>query len=158
MIGGHTPSRSIISPTLISSERNKWLHGAHSQRARPEAFNHDLLKLLARYHPRTKSLNPQGRKLKLANHWATMPTLQHALVRMFLFGRELFGSPLKCSMSCGISYCSAFLEDEFFSATTDSFRYRWTGSCISNPEYEHEDMLKAVLHALTSSEAQDTPS
>ena len=58
MIGIHTPSGLIISPTLISSERYKWLHAAHSQRARTEAFNQDLLKLLARYHPRAKSPNP----------------------------------------------------------------------------------------------------
>ena len=60
-------------------------------------------------------------------------------------------------MSGGISYCSAFPEDEIFGATTDSFRYRWTGSCIANPEYEPEDMLKAVLHALSFSEVQYTP-
>ena len=76
MIGVHTPSGSVISPTLISPERYKWLHADHSQRAWPEAFSHDLLKLMARYHPRAKSLNPQDRKRKLANHWATMPTLQ----------------------------------------------------------------------------------
>ena len=75
MIGVHTLSETVISPTLISPERYKWLHAAHSQRAQPEAFSQDLLILLARYHPKVKSLNPQGRKLKLANHWATMPTL-----------------------------------------------------------------------------------
>ncbi len=114
IIGVHTPFGSVISPTLISSERYKWLHAAHSQRGRPAAFTQDLLKLLARYHLKAKSLNPQGRKLKLANHWATMPTLQHALERTFLADRELFGSPLNCSMSSGISYCSAFPEDEIF--------------------------------------------
>ncbi len=127
MIGVHTPSGTIISPTLISPERYKWLHLAHSQRAQPKAFTQDLLKLLARYHPRAKSLNPQGRKLKLANHWAIMPTLQLALERTFLSDRELFGKPLNYSMSGGISYCFAFPEDEIFGATTDSFRYRWTG-------------------------------
>ena len=71
-------------------------------------FTQDLLKLLARYHPRAKSLNPQGHKLKLVNHWATPPKLQHALERTFLTTKELFGSPLKCSMTGGISYCSAF--------------------------------------------------
>ncbi len=86
-----------------------------------------------------------------------MPTLQQALERTFLFDRELFGSPLNCSMSCGIVYCSDFPEDEIFGATTDSFRYRWAGSCIANPEYEPEDMLRAVLHALSCSEVQDTP-
>ena len=103
MIGAHIPPRTVISPTLISPERYKWLHTAHSQRARPEAFTHDLLKLQARYYPRAKSLNPQGRKLKLANHWATMPTLQQALGLTFLSDKELFASPLNCSMSGGIS-------------------------------------------------------
>ena len=51
-------------------------------------------------------------------------------------------------MSGGISYCSAFPEDDMFGAITDSFLQRLTGSCISNPEYDPEDMLKAVLHAL----------
>jgi len=71
--------------------------------------------------------------------------------------KKLFASPLSCSMSDGISYCSAFLEDKIFGAITDSMLYRWTGSCIANPEYEPEDMLKAELHALSSSETQDTP-
>ena len=86
-----------------------------------------------------------------------MPTLQKALGRTFLTDRELFRSPLSCSMSGGISYCSAFPENGIFGATTDSFRYRWTSSCIANPEYEPKDMLKAVLHALSSSEVQGTP-
>ena len=58
MIGVHTTSGTIISPTLISPERYKWLHAAHSQRAQLEAFTQDLIKLLARYHPKAKSLNP----------------------------------------------------------------------------------------------------
>jgi hypothetical protein len=44
-------------------------------------------------------------------------------------------------MSDGISYCSAFPEDEIFGVITDSFLYRWTGACIANPEYEPGDML-----------------
>ncbi len=126
MIGVHTPSGTVISPTLISPERYKWLHVVHSQRARPEAFTRDLLKLLARYHPRAKSLNPQGYTLKLANHWATPPTPQQALERTSFINTELFGSPLNCSMSGGISYRSAFPENEFFSAIPDYFLYRWT--------------------------------
>ena len=54
-------------------------------------------------------------------------------------------------MSCGISYFSAFPEDEIFGAIIDSFLYRGTGSCIANQEYELEDMLKGALHALASS-------
>ena len=86
-----------------------------------------------------------------------MPTLQQASVRTFLSDKELFWSPLDCSMSGGISYCSAFPEDETFGAITDSFLSGWTGSCIANPKYELEDMLKAVLHSLASSVAPATP-
>ena len=56
-----------------------------------------------------------------------------------------------------MTYCSAFQEDDNFWAIIDSFLYRWTHSCIANPEYEPEDMLKIVLHALASSEYTDTP-
>jgi len=90
-------------------------------------------KFLARYDPRARSLNPLGRKFKLANHWATPPTLQQALERTFITKTEIFGSPHNCSMSSSISYCSVFPEDETFGAITDSFLYRWTGSCIANP-------------------------
>jgi hypothetical protein len=60
-------------------------------------------------------------------------------------------------MTSGITYGSAFPEDEIFDAITDFFLFRWTRSCIASPEYEPENMLKAVLHALTSSESTDTP-
>ena len=68
----------------------------------------------------------------------------------------MFGIPLNCSMSGGISYCFAFPEDEIFGTTSDLFRYRWSGSCIANPKYEPKDMLKAILHALAFAESQDT--
>jgi hypothetical protein len=70
---------------------------------------------------------------------------------------ELFGSPLTCSMSEGITYCSAFPEDAAFGAVLNSFQYRWTSSFIANPEYEPEEMLETVLHALASSENSDAP-
>jgi hypothetical protein len=60
-------------------------------------------------------------------------------------------------MTGGITYCSAFPEDEIFGAVINSFLFRWTSSCIANPEYDLEDMLKAVLHALASSECTDIP-
>ena len=59
-------------------------------------------------------------------------------------------------MSDGITYCSAFPEDAVFGAIMNSFQFRWTGSCIANPEYEPEDMLKAVVHALASSKSSET--
>jgi hypothetical protein len=117
----HTPTRAIISPTLISIERYEWLHDAHIYRNRPEDFIQDLFKLLARYPQRAKSLNPQGRHLKMANYWAIVPTLRQALERTVLTITELFGSPLNCSMTGDITYCSAFPEDATFGAVINSF-------------------------------------
>ena len=77
--------------------------------------------------------------------------------KTFLTNTELFGSPLNCSMSEGITYCSAYAEDSVFGALFDGYSYRYTGSCIANPEYEPEDMRRAVLHALASSTASTSP-
>jgi len=76
MIMIHTPTWKGICPTLISPERYEWLYAANSRLAQPEGFKLDLLKLLSRYHPMAKSLNLQGHKLKLANHWTALPLLQ----------------------------------------------------------------------------------
>ncbi len=64
--------------------------------------------LVSRYHTKAKILNPKGRKLKLAKHWAILPRLCQAIESTFLIITELLGSPLNYSMSCGITYCSAF--------------------------------------------------
>ncbi len=71
---------AVISPT---PERYEWLYVLHSRLAHSEDFLQDLLKLLARYHPRAKSPNPQGRQLKLANHCAIPTPIQQALEQTF---------------------------------------------------------------------------
>jgi len=108
MIGVHSHNGAVISPSLLSSERYKWLHETHSRLHNHTDFTQDLLGLMSRYHPKAKSLNSQGRALKLANHWAIPPRLCHAIESTFLTTTELFGSPLNCSMSDGSTYCSAF--------------------------------------------------
>ena len=100
----HIPFGTVISHILVFPERYEWLYVAHSRLSRPEAFTQDLLKLLARYQSKAKTLNPRGRKLKLANHWVTLPLLQQALERTFLSKTELFGSPLEFFMTNDISY------------------------------------------------------
>ena len=60
-------------------------------------------------------------------------------------------------MTGGITYCSAFPEDEIFGAVINTFLFRWTCSSIANPQYELEDMLKAVLHTIASSECIEIP-
>jgi len=76
---------------------------------------------------------------------------------MFLTTTELFDNPLNCAMTGGITYCSAFPGDAIFGAVINLFRFRWTSSYIAIPEYKPENMFKAVLHALASSECADTP-
>ncbi len=60
-------------------------------------------------------------------------------------------------MSNGITYCSVFPEDTVFGEIIYSFKFRSTSSCIANPEFEPEDMLKTVIHALASSESIEIP-
>jgi hypothetical protein len=148
MIGVHNQDGVAISPTHLSPERYKWLHETHSRLHNTTDLTKNLLQLMPRYHPRATSHNPQGRSLKLANNWAIPAPLRHAIDSTFLPTSELFGSPLNYSMTGSNTYCSAFPEDTVIGAIVDSFKFRWTGSCIANPEYEPEDMLKAVLHAL----------
>ena len=70
MIGIHNHIGAAISPTLLSPERYKWLHETHSRLHNNTDFTHDLMRHMSRHHPRAKSLNPQCRLLKLANHSA----------------------------------------------------------------------------------------
>ena len=60
-------------------------------------------------------------------------------------------------MEPGITYCTAYLEDSAFGALHDAFSYRLTESCIANPEYDPDDMRKAILHALASSTDTTNP-
>ena len=142
MKGVHTPTEAAISLTLISPERYTWLHAAHSRLNSTTNFTRDLLKLMPRYHPRAKSLNLQGRTLKLANYWAISTSLRQAIESTFLTTTKLFGSPLNCSMSINITFCSAFREDAIFEEILISFLFRLTRSCIANLEDEQDDMLK----------------
>jgi len=128
----------------------------HSRLHNHTDFAHDLLELMSRYHPKAKTLEPQGRTLKLANHWAIPHRLCQAIETTFLKTTKLFGKTLNCSMSDGIAYCSAFPEDAVFGASINSFQFRRTSFCIANPECEFDDMLKADLHALASSESSET--
>jgi hypothetical protein len=81
---------------------------------------------MLRYHPRAEAINPQRRRYKPANQWATLPILQRAIQLTFQTRAEIFASPLNCSMEPGITYCTAYLEDSSFGALYDAFSYRLT--------------------------------
>ncbi len=107
------------------------------------------------YHPKAKSLNPQGRSLKLASHWAIPTLLRQALVSTFLTSTGIFSSLLNYTMPDGITCCSAFPEDAVFGSIINYFQFRWTGFCIAIPEYEQEDVLQQPfmrLHLLKAAQ------
>ena len=158
LVGAHFPSGATASPTLISRERFDWLHRQHAIHTDQRDFLTDFVSLMARYHPRSKALNPQGRSFCTSNQWALPYALHRAIHSCFRTTCELFASPLNCSMLVDMdTYASAFPEDTQFGALHDAFAYRWTGSCLGNPEYEPTDMHRAVTHALACSEATTSP-
>jgi len=109
IIGIRRYTGAAIPPTLLYHERYKWLYATHSRIHKNTEFTQDLLRIMSRYNPKAKFLNPQGRSLKLANHYAIPSRLRHAIESSFLTSTELFGSPLNYSMAHGITYCSAFI-------------------------------------------------
>ncbi len=123
MIGIHT-SGAAISPTLLPLERYGWLHKAHSRFDQSTVFTHDFLKLMLRYHPRSISIDPQDKPVKLANQWADLPPPRHAIKSAFLTTTELFDNPLNCSTTDTITYCSAFPDDQVFGAVLNAFLFR----------------------------------
>ena len=147
MIGVHNPNGAATSTTFISPHRYAWLHAANSRLNHGTDFLHDLQSMMLRYHPRTETINPQGRKYKPANQWATLPTLQRAIKLTFQTRAEIFASPLNCSMEPSITYCTSYPKDSSSGALHDAFSYRLTSSCTENTEYDPRDMRKAILHA-----------
>jgi hypothetical protein len=157
MIGVHHPTGAAVSPTLLSTERYEWLYSQHCKHTSSTDFITDLTLLMQRYHPRTNRTNPQGIVSKIANQWAITNQLASAIHTCFDTTFEIFASPLNSSMKPNVEYCTAFPEDANFGAHFDSFSYRLTGSCIANPEYEPEDMRKAVRHAIACAITSPSP-
>ena len=94
----HSPDGRLLSPKLLTPERYTWLYNqfrTHSNTP-DEQFLPSLASLLHRYHPRSETLNPQGRKLNLCNHWALPTPLMTAIHDTFTSSTELYASPLNC--------------------------------------------------------------
>ena len=97
---------------------------------------------------------PDGRKVKLRNHWATPDEYIHAIVASMGVTHERFASPLNANPAFQ-TYSSAFERDQVFGATWDAYRTSWHTSSYCNPEYEDTEMDKAVRWAIAST--QHTP-
>jgi hypothetical protein len=54
-------------------------------------------------------------------------------------------------------YWSAHEQDKVFGAIWDTYKNAWTGFSVANPEYEDDDMDKAVQWALWSARKTEVP-
>jgi hypothetical protein len=94
----HSQDGRLFSPKLLTLGRYTWLYNqfqTHSNKP-DEQFLPSLASLLHRYHPRSDTINPQGRKLNLRNHWAIPTPLMTAIHDTFNTSFELYASPLNC--------------------------------------------------------------
>ena len=113
-------------------------------------FEEEVHHLLLRYKDgavvRTGTTN---RVVNMKNHWATPPAIMTCLQQHLHITTERFASPLNFNAQMH-TYYSCHERDQAFGATWNAFSVKWTGISQCNPEYEHEDMEKAVRWALNS--------
>jgi len=70
--------------------------------------------------------------------------------------KERFASPLNFNDDLP-EYWSCHERDQLFGAHWNSYSCKWRGLSQANPEYEHEEMAKAVRWAVASAQATDAP-
>jgi hypothetical protein len=112
---------------------------------------------MQRYHPQATGRTSQGTTLTLTNQQTLPPCLTDVIHATFDTTCELFAIPLNNSMNPNVSYCTTSHEDAVFGAQYDAYRYRWTCSCLAFPDFEPEDLRKAVLSALACSTTTNSP-
>jgi len=142
----------VYSPTghalgTLSTDRLQILQDAYLQAGQPmEQFPATVAGLLHRYKTGVVDMQ-NGKQVDMKNHWATCPRLMQLLRTHLHITQERFASPLnRCSDIP--HYYTAHQADAAFGAKYDAYSTIWTGSSQANPEYEHEDMDKAVRWAV----------
>ena len=143
----------------LTADRCLILHKAFatSKAHRPElherfgnkTFAAAIADLLHRYKDGYKLKTAKKQCTRLYNHWATPDKYMQALIASFSLTTERFASPLNFCPTMR-EYYAMYDEDQVFGATHDAFSTHWSGASQSNPEYEPEDMEKAVRWALLS--------
>jgi hypothetical protein len=91
----------------------------------------------------------------MRNHWKTPPPLiQEELLRTYNVEQERFASPLNLNPAIP-EYWSAFPEDTLFGAHPDAYSSRMTACGYMNPEYEEDELEKALQWAVWASETDE---
>jgi len=157
IVGVHDPDGKWVGD--ISERRVEALHARYTkvmqnpslrQELRPGKFPHELGRLLNRYKTGTKV--GKSWRVKMSNHWATPAViLEDGICKVYDIRQERFASPLNYNLTIG-NYWSAFPRGRIFGATHDAYSSRMTGCGYMNPEYEQEDLEKALQWAIWSAE------
>ena len=137
----------------------------HSTRHKPNVmrklkagtFPQELYALMCRYRDGAQIKDHKAiRKVQIKNHWATPPEVYEALRQLTDITKERFASPLNYNPTFTM-YWSAHKRDQIFGAKWDSYRYRWTGGSVHNPEYEDEDLNKNMATAIAAARNTTAP-
>ena len=137
----------------------------HSTRHKPNVmrklkagtFPQELYALMCRYRDGAQIKDHKAiRKVQIKNHWATPPEVYEALRQLTDITKERFASPLNYNPTFTM-YWSAQKRDQIFGAKWDSYRYRWTGGSVHNPEYEDEDLNKNMATAIAAARNTTAP-
>ena len=107
--------------------------------------------LFDRHKPGAK--RGDGGKVKLSNYWTTPDGLRRTIFHEYGVQEESFSSPLNCLITEGGDYCTAHERDRVFGAKYDAYAHSKRGMSIyMNPEYELEDLHKALKWAVATSQ------
>ena len=114
----------------------------------------ELSDLFDRHKPGAKK-GGEG-KVNLRNYWTTPDELRHVIFENFGVLEESFSSPLNCLMVEYGDYCTAHERDRVFGAKFDAYAHSKKGlSIYMNPEYELEELHKALKWAVAASQAPE---
>jgi ribonuclease HI len=138
---------------------------SHSTRYKPRmlrrlkagSFAEELYALMCRYKDGAQvKTHKFTRTVKIKNHWATPPEIYEALRQQTGITKERFASPLNYNPTFRM-YWSAHKRDQIFGAKWDSYRYKWTGGSVHNPEYEDEDLNRNMATAIAAARSTTAP-
>ena len=125
------------------------------KRLKAGTFPEELYSLMSRYKEGTP-VGTGGQTIKLTNHWATPREVYATIVEFAKVTKERFASPLNFSPYVH-QYWSIHKRDQVFGAHWDTYRYKWTGSSVHNPEYEDRDLTKNVATAIAAARHTTAP-
>ena len=121
-----------------------------------EDFERELIALAVRYSGKSGD----GKEKWFRNHWTVPKGVMSAFRVALGITIEIFASPLNVHFDT-VAYCSAFERDKLFGSLGSAWDYVWAGGGHNvfefNPEYESDDLKRALKWAVATAEGTDEP-